>query len=121
MEKITYVDAINSAIAMFSAGGQIDAEDAVVVEKLEALKTQLEKRGSGNRKPTKTQLENESLKEDIFAYVSENGQKRAGEVAAYFGLSNQKASAMLKQLVESGRLEKCVETCVHTFRVAKGY
>lgn len=113
MTKMTYVDAIN-----FALNGEINEE---VREKLEALKGQLAKRSSGNRKPSKTQRENESLKEDIFAYVSENGAKRANEVAVYFGISGQKASALLNALVKDVRLEKYTEKRTTYFRVAEGF
>ena len=113
MTKMTYAMAIDSAI-----NGNITDE---VREKLEALKGQLAKRNSGSRKPTKTQRENAELKENIFAYVSENGAKRAGEVAVYFGISGQKASALLNQVVAEGRLEKVSEKRVTFFRVAEGF
>jgi len=113
MTKMTYVNAIDSAL-----NGIVNDE---VREKLEALKTQLAKRNSGMHKPTKTQKENEGLKEDIFAFVSENGAKRAGDVASHFGISGQKATALLKQIVDSGRLEKYTEKRVTFFRVAEGF
>lgn len=112
MTKMTYVNALDYVLAT------VDNDE--VREKLEALKGQLMKRSSGERKPTKTQTENESLKEDIFAYVSENGAKRASEVAVYFGMSGQKASALLKQLVDVGSLERITEKRVTYFRVAEG-
>ena len=112
MTKMTYAMAIDSAI-----NGNVTEE---VREKLEALKGQLAKRNSGSRKPTKTQRENESMKEDFWAYVSENGAKRASEVAVYFGVSGQKASALLNALVKEGRLDKVVEKRVTYFRVAEG-
>ena len=113
MTKMTYVQAIDFAVE------NIDNVD--VIEKLEALKAQLAKRSSGgNRKPSKAQVANESLKEDIFAFVSENGAKRAGDVAGYFGISGQKASALLKQLVDAERLERFTEKRVTFFKVAEG-
>lgn len=112
MTKMTYAVAIDSAL-----NGNITDE---VRERLETLKGQLAKRNSANRKPTKTQRENASLKEDIFAYVSENGAKRASEVGAYFGISGQKASALLKQIVDEGRFERTSEKKVTYFRVAEG-
>lgn len=112
MTKMTYAIAIDNAI-----NGNITEE---VREKLEALKTQLAKRNSGERKPTKTQRENEGLKEDIWAFVSENGAKRAGDVAEHFDISGQKASALLKQLVDAERLERFTEKRVTYFRVAEG-
>jgi len=120
MTKMTYTMAIDNAIALFSQGGQVDAEDRETVEKLEALKAQLAKRNSGNRKPSKTQEANKALREDIFAYVSENGAKSATEVAVYFGLSNQKATALLTAEVKSERLERFVEKRKAYFRVAEG-
>ena len=112
MTKMTYAMAIDSAI-----NGDVTEE---VREKLEALKASLAKRNSGSRKPTKTQRENASLKEDMWAYVSENGAKRANEVGAHFDISGQKASALLNQLVADGRLEKAVEKRVTYFRVVEG-
>ena len=112
MTKMTYSVAIDNALA-----GNLTDE---VVERLHDLQTQLAKRGSGKKSLTKTQKENEVLKEDMFAFVSENGQKRASEVAVYFGISGQKASALLKQLVDGGRLEKVMEKKVAFFRVAEG-
>ena len=111
MTKMTYVNALDYVLAT------VDNDE--VREKLEALKGQLMKRSSGERKPTKTQTENEPLKEDIFAYVSENGAKRASEVAVYFGMSGQKASALLKQLVDAQALERFTEKRVTYFRVAE--
>ena len=111
MTKMTYVNALDYVLAT------VDNDE--VREKLEALKGQLMKRSSGERKPTKTQTENESLKEDIFAYVSENGAKRASEVAVYFGMSGQKASALLKQLVEAGQVVKLIDKKVVSFDVAE--
>ncbi len=112
MTKMTYSVAIDCAL-----NGNVTDE---VKEKLEALKAQLEKRNKGERKPTKTQRENAGLKEDMWAYVSENGAKRANEVGAYFTISGQKASALLNQLVAEGRLEKVSEKRVTYFRVAEG-
>ena len=113
MTKMTYAVAIDSAL-----NGIVNDE---VREKLEALKAQLAKRNSGAHKPTKTQRENEGLKEDIFAFVSENGAMRAGDVAKHFDISGQKASALLKQIVDGGRLEKYAEKRVTFFRVAEGF
>lgn len=112
MTKMTYSVAIDCAL-----NGNVTDE---VKEKLEALKAQLEKRNKGERKPTKAQRENEAMKEDFWAYVSENGAKRANEVAVYFGISGQKASALLNALVKEGRLDKVVEKRVTYFRVAEG-
>ncbi len=101
MTKMTYITAIDSAI-----NGNITEE---VLEKLTALKAQLAKRNSGTRKPTKTQRENEDLKGRIVDALTEEGRKTATEVAEIFGISNQKASALLTALVKEGIVERTVE------------
>ena len=53
-------------------------------------------------KPTKNQTANEAIKADIVAYLNENGQKSAGEIATALELSStSKASSLLRQLVEA--------------------
>ena len=115
-EKMTYGRALETAITVCNTEGFEE-----VAECLEKLKAQIAKRNGGSHKPTKTQRENEGLKEDIFAYVSENGAKRATEIGVYFGITGQKASALLKQLVDAGKLERYTEKRVTFFRVAEGY
>lgn len=53
-------------------------------------------------KPTKNQEANEVIKTNIVAYLTENGQKSAGEIAEALELSStSKASSLLRQLVEA--------------------
>lgn len=99
MTKMTYAQAIDNAI-----NGNITDE---VKEKLEALKAQLAKRNSSNRKPSKAQVANEALKGEIVATLTE--RKTATEVAEAFGISNQKASALLTALVKADAIERTVE------------
>lgn len=112
MTNMTYVMAIDNAIALFSQGGQIDAEDMATVEKLEALKAQLVKRATSGRKtPTKTQKENEILIERIYEALAEceEGVTVTELIAgndALTGMSCQKASALLKKLVDAERVTK---------------
>lgn len=111
MTKMTYVNAIDSAI-----NGVITEE---VREKLEALKVQLVKRNSGERKPTKTQKENESVKAEILSLLTAEG-KQCKDIAATLGLATQKVSALLKQLVDAGLAEKYTEKRVTYFKVVEG-
>ena len=97
MTKMTYVKALEIAIE-----GMADGE---AKEKLIALKAQQEKKNSGDRKATKTQVANEALCEEIFEWFGEDAVT-ASDVATAFSLSNQKASAMLKKLVDAERLVK---------------
>ena len=105
MTKITYTVALDVAINAVA--------DEVVKEKLEALKASIAKRNGGERKPTKTQKENEVLKGQILDAVVE--PMTAGEVATQFGISNQKASALLNALVKDGKMSKAVGEKRKTF------
>lgn len=109
---MTYVTAIESAL-----NGNVTDE---VREKLEALKAQLEKRNSRERKPTKAQLANADLKGDILAFIGDTGAVRAMDVAGKFNISGQKASALLKQLVDGGLVEKYAEKRVTYFKAVEG-
>lgn len=111
MTKMTYVNALEMAI-----NGEMTNE---VKEKLEALKAQLVKRASGERKPTKAQRENEGVKSEILAVLSTEG-KQCKDIAEAVGISGQKCSALLKQLVDNGSAEKYTEKRVTYFKVVEG-
>lgn len=103
--KMTNKVALEIAIEAVKATGNTEA-----VEKLEKMLIQVEKKNSVDRKPTATQTENVSLKEAILLFM-ENGKqytvteimKGCGELE---GLSNQKVSALMKQLYEGGKVTK---------------
>lgn len=97
--KMTYAVAIDNAIA-----GNINEE---VLERLEALKAQLAKRGSGHKGLTKTQKENEELKNVILENLrAEVDGMTATEVGNSIAVTCQKASAILRQMVEGGTVRK---------------
>lgn len=79
-----------------------------VAEKLEKMKASFEKKSSGERKPTKTQTENESLKSAILNHMETDVLYSVGQLAkevpelAEVGASGQKVSALIKQLKDSG-------------------
>ena len=57
-------------------------------------------------KPTKVQIENESIKQKIVELLTEVGEKYvASAIAEKLEISTQKASALCRQLVESGKLQ----------------
>lgn len=100
MTKMTYVSALDVAINAV-------ADNAEVAEKLTALRAQIAKKNSAERKPTKTQVANDALKGQIVDALDEG--VTASEVAEKFGISNQKASALLTALVKDGLVERYVE------------
>ena len=97
MEKMTYVKALEIAIASLGEGE--------VVDKLEALKASIVKRNASDRKPTKTQVANEGIKADILAYLADGEKHTVTEimenVASLSGASNQKAATLVTALVKA--------------------
>lgn len=107
MTKMTYAMALDVAINAVS--------DDAVVEKLTALKAQIEKKNSAERKPTKTQVANDALKGEMLAFLAD--AHTATEVAENFGISNQKASALLTALVKAEMVERTVDKRKAYFKV----
>lgn len=99
MTKTTYAMALEVAINAVAEGE--------IRDKLIALKAQIEKKNSADRKPTKTQVANDAMKGEILLALAE--RKTATEVAEAFGISNQKASALLTSLVKGGLVERTVD------------
>lgn len=88
--------------------------------KLENMKASLEKK-SANRKPTATQVANESLKDKILEIlVSNDTPMTVTEImkssADFDGLSNQKITSLVTQLKNSGLVEKIVDGKKSTFK-----
>ena len=78
----------------------------------------LEKKSKAHKVPTKTQLENQFIKTDILDAIA-GGFTRAGEIAKRCDISTQKASALLRQLVLAGEVERVEDGKVVNF-VLKG-
>lgn len=102
--KMTYVAALNTVLDTCTL-------DPEVAEKLTALKDSIAKRNAkpATRKPTKAQRENEIVKTqiaDTLATFDEGVQAKT--VADAMGLSVQKISALLRQMVEDGIVIKTV-------------
>lgn len=111
MTNMTYAKALEIAIAAVA--------DEAAVEKLEALKVQLEKRnGRKSDKPTKKQAENEVIKGNIVNAVADGEGMTATEVATAVGITLAKATALLTQLVKSEEVKREVEKKVARFYIA---
>ena len=106
MEKMTNVKAINYVLENCDVPSE-------VAEKLAKMKDQFVKKNSGERKPTANQLENVGLKSAIVCGMTQ-GQKYTvtdlmKSVSALADLSNQRVSALVRQLVEDGTLVRTEE------------
>lgn len=111
-------------IEMMLADEVISGNDTYV-KYLENEKEILQKK-SANRKATKNQTENAEIKEVILDILAEMTSGRAGEIQMalqksdekFGSLSNQRVSAILKQMVEDGTVVKTVDKKVSIFRLA---
>ena len=104
--KMTYVKALEIAIKAVE-------DNKEVAEKLEALKASVAKKNSAERKPTATQKANEGYKTAILNFM-EVGKKYTitelmKEVVELADLSNQRVSALVRQLKEEGSVERTEE------------
>ena len=104
--KMTYVKALEIAMKTVE-------DNKEVYEKLEALKESISKKNSAERKPTATQKANEGYKEAILSFM-EVGKKYTiselmKEVVELADLSNQRVSALVRQLKDSGLVERTEE------------
>ena len=108
MEKLTYVNAINFALRAINGESLSETEKVAVAEKLIALGQSLEKRNaSKSGKPTKTQKENSQIKDSIAGLLQNApAPMRCGDIATALGISGQKASALLTQMVKAGEVVK---------------
>jgi len=107
-KKMTYTTAIENAITAITKLDCSTFNRDETVEKLTALKEQLVKRNaSKSDKPTKTQKENAEIKARIHEFLTHTLQGvRCGDVASELGISGQKASALLSQMVKTGEVVK---------------
>lgn len=106
---ITYVDALTVAINV------VDNEE--VVDKLKALREQIAKK-KGSSKPTKTQVENEKIKEAILNVLADADEPiTVKEILKLLEdeYSSQKISALLRQLINAEKVEKVIEKKVSRF------
>lgn len=82
-----------------------------VSEKLEKMIEQLDKKSSAPKKPTKTQVENEGYMTLIMEALTEEGQtvsELMKKIPEFEDFSNQKVAALVKKLVDAGKIEKVV-------------
>ena len=106
MTKMTYVKALEIAMKAVE-------DNKEVTEKLKALKESISKKNSAERKPTATQKANEEYKKAILSFM-EVGKKYTiselmKEVVELADLSNQRVSALVRQLKDSGLVERTEE------------
>lgn len=105
--KRTQKDFYNAMVAYFNG----DATEVTVAEMVDFCKGRIAvlDNKSASRKPTKTQKENEELKEKVLAVLGSKGitvSEVMTKDADLGALSNQKVSALLKSLVNDGKVAR---------------
>lgn len=106
MKKLTKIDMFTLILKELSDPTQI----AFIEHEIELL----ENKKMVSRKPTQTQKDNEILKLDIVKFLQSSGKsftitELQKNVSSIENLSNQRVSALLTQLVNSGTVSKTYE------------
>ena len=116
-KKMTYSLALSAVLN----GEPITNE---VRERLEALKASVEKKNSSSAKTmTATQKANASMKEEILAYMTADADRMftvtelMKEVHVLADLTNQKVTALVRQLKDEGKVERIEDKRKTYFRV----
>ena len=95
---------LNDVIAVIDGTSEVDVLELKEFAKAEIVKLD-ERNANRSSKPTKTQIENEPIKEKILEVLSTGERMVASAIAERLEISTQKASALCRQLVESKKLK----------------
>ena len=95
---------LNEVIAVIDGTSEVNVLELKEFAKAEIVKLD-ERNASRSSKPTKTQIENEPIKEKILEVLSTGEKMVASAIAERVEISTQKASALCRQLVESQKLK----------------
>lgn len=89
---------------------EVDCKDltiGVLIEELEAILKECDKKSTAPKKPTKKQLEGVKVTEDIYTYMVETGGSfTTADLVEKFGGTTSYISARVKPLVDTGKVEK---------------
>ena len=117
MEKMTNVKAL--AYILTNCANLPDE----VKEKVEAMKASFEKKSSTDRKPTPTQTENAGFKAEILAVLADGNKRTITDlmkaVPSLAELSNQRVSAIVRQLTLIGEVQRVEDKRKAYFKLAE--
>lgn len=115
-KKLTKRDHFNALLAIPAV-----SDNPVLVDFINHELELLSKKNSADKKPTATQQANSALKEAIIDLLVDGNPYTVSqiikEVPECAGLSNQKVSALMVQLVNEGQVEKVIEKRVSYFKL----
>ena len=120
-KKLTKRDHFNALLQI----SEVAANPALVGFINNELDLLARKNNSDNKKPTEKDIANKELKTAILEFATAGGEQYTvtdfiKNVPACAGLSQQKISAMVRQMVEDGNLEKVIVKRVSYFRIPEG-
>ena len=95
---------LNEVIAVIDGTSEVNVLELKEFAKAEIVKLD-ERNANRSSKPTKTQIENEPIKEKILEVLSTEERMVASAIAERLEISTQKVSALCRQLVESKKLK----------------
>lgn len=127
MNKLTSKVALSYAVAVLT-NAEINKEftSEQVVEKLNAMIVQLDKKTGSEKKLTEQQVQNLGFKSDILALLSDGKARTATEilndVPTFEGtaMTNQRVSALLRQLILDGKVIKDIVKGKAYFKITEG-
>lgn len=124
--KLTNKKALEIAIKAINVSGfsTDDFKTDEIIEKLEKMLAQVEKKSGGERKPTAKQEENKRLEKIILDYLTGQTESKTvtdmmKEIPELDGMSNQKVSSLVKPLKDGELIEKEIKKGRSYFFVKK--
>ena len=113
MTKLTKKVALSLAVSALTDSMPADAGFTVdeVVTKLNEMIAVLDKKGTGEKPMTENQKQNVGFKADILTFLADGQRKTATEILKGVptfpdGMTNQRVSALLRQLYLDGKVQK---------------
>lgn len=127
MTKLTSKVALSYAVAILTnAEVNKDFTSEQIVEKLNSMIAQLDKKSGSEKKLTEQQVQNIGFKTDILALLSDGKARTAteilNEVPNFEGttMTNQRVSALLRQLILDNKVIKDIVKGKAFFKIAEG-
>lgn len=115
-KKLTKRDHFNTLLTIPTV-----SDNPVLVDFINHELELLSKKNSADKKPTATQQANNTLKEAIIDLLVDGNPYTVSQIIKNVpecaGLSNQKVSALMVQLVNEGQVEKVIEKRVSYFKL----
>ena len=126
MTKLTKKVALSYAVATLTdAEFKTEFTKDEIVAKLTEMIESLDKKSTGEKKLTEQQIANLGFKADILAYLADGQAKTATEILKGIptfpeDMSNQRVTALLRQLILDGKVSKDTVKGKTLFKVVEG-